>query len=182
MDLEVEDFLGELRLGKRLTTIGQVSTRGLVVFLGLSLLVTSRTLILIGPLAAIASLLAFLVLGLTLLNLLELLGGSGERGGTYNLIHETLERLGGFFAGWFLLAGNIVLAAALMGSAGDHLVTLFPGSERITPYLSLGLLAAIVIIQLFRLLPRRELLWPVFLILIVALVVLYLDSLQAVGL
>jgi uncharacterized hydrophobic protein (TIGR00271 family) len=182
MDLEVEDFLGELRLGKRLTTIGQVSTRGLVVFLGLSLLVTSRTLILIGPLAAIASLLAFLVLGLTLLNLLELLGGSGERGGTYNLIHETLERLGGFFAGWFLLAGNIVLAAALMGSAGDHLVTLFPGSERITPYLSLGLLAAIVIIQLFRLLPRRELLWPVFLILIVALVVLYLDSLRAVGL
>lgn len=182
MDPEAEDFLGELRLGKRLTTIGQVSTRGLVVVLGLSLLVTSRTLILIGPVAAVATLLAFIVLGLTLLNMLELLGGSSERGGTYNLVHETLERLGGFFTGWSLLAGNIVLAAALMGSAGDHLVTLFPGLGQISPYLTLGLLAAIVIIQLFRLLPRRELLWPLFLILIVTLVILYLDGLRSVDL
>jgi len=182
MERETEDFLGELRLGKRLTTIGQVSARGLVVVLGLSFLVSSRTLELIGPVAAVASLLTFIVLGLTLLNILELLGGSSERGGTYNLIHETLERLGGFFAGWSLLAGNIVLAAALMRSAGDHLVLLFPGLAQITPYLSLGLFTALVIVQLFRLLPRRELLWPVFLILIITLVVLVLDNLRSVDL
>ncbi len=182
MDPEPDDFLGELRLGKRLTTIGQVSARGLVVVLGLSFLISSRTLELVGPVATAASLLTFVVLGLTLLNILELLGGSSDRGGTYTLIHETLERLGGFFAGWSLLAGNIVLAAALMQSAGDHLALLFPGLERIVPYLSLSLFAAIVIIQLFRLLPRRELLWPVFLILIIALVVLYLDGLLSVDL
>jgi uncharacterized hydrophobic protein (TIGR00271 family) len=182
MEIETEDFLGELRLGKRLTTIGQVSARGLVVVLGLSFLVSSRTLVLVGPVAAAASLLTFIVLGLTLLNILELLGGSSERGGTYNLIHETLARRGGFFAGWSLLAGNIVLAAALMQSAGDHLVLFFPRLAQITPYLSLGLFTAIVIIQLFRLLPRRELLWSVFLILIIALVVLYLDSLRSVDL
>jgi uncharacterized hydrophobic protein (TIGR00271 family) len=106
-----------------------------------------------------------------------LLGGSSERGGTYTLIHETLERLGGFFGGWSLLAGNIALAAALMQSAGDHLVLLFPGLTRIFPYFALGLFAAVVIIQLFRLLPRTELLWPVFLVMIIVLAVLYLGVL-----
>jgi uncharacterized hydrophobic protein (TIGR00271 family) len=180
MEGETEDFLGELRLGKRLTTIGHVAVRGLVVVLGLSFLISNRTLGLVGPVAAGASLLTFIVLGLTLLNILELLGGSSERGGTYTLIHETLERLGGFFGGWSLLAGNIALAAALMQSAGDHLVLLFPGLTRIFPYLALGLFAALVIIQLFRLLPRRELLWSVSLVLIVALVVLYLGGLLSV--
>ena len=86
MDPEAEDFLGELRLGKKLATIGQVSARGLIVVLGLSFLVSSRTLELVGPVAAVATLLTVFVSGLTLLNLLELLGGSSERGGTYNLM------------------------------------------------------------------------------------------------
>ncbi len=120
-----DDFLGELRLGKQLSTAGQVAARGLVVVLGLMFLVPDRVVDLVGPVATVATLLASVLLGLTLLSILELLGGSSERGGTYTLIHETVGRLGGFFAGWSILAGYIALTAACLRATISHLTLLF---------------------------------------------------------
>jgi len=177
MNDETEDFLGELRLGKRLIKTGQVAARGLVVVLGLMFLIPGRALDLIGPVAAVATLLASALLGMTLLSILELLGGSSERGGTYTLIHETLGGLGGFFAGWSILAGYVALTAAFLRATTSHLALLFTELEPAAPYLALGLLISLLLIQLFRLLPGRDLTWPAILILLVVLVIVLLDVL-----
>jgi uncharacterized hydrophobic protein (TIGR00271 family) len=181
MKHEIDDFLGELRLGKQLTTTRQVAARGLIVILGLVLLVLGRTLDLIGPAAAVSTLLAVIVLGLTLLNIYELLGGSSDRGGTYTLIHETLGGLGGFFVGWSILAGSGALTAAFTRAAADRIAQLFMVKASAVPYLALGLFVALVLIQLFRLLPRRELLWPATLILFLALCIVFMGVLRRVG-
>ena len=175
-----KDFLGELRLGKQLSTTGQVAARGLVVVLGLMFLVPDRVLDLVGPVATVATLLASVLLGLTLLSILELLGGSSERGGTYTLIHETLGRLGGFFAGWSILAGYVALTAACLRAMISHLTLLFIELRLIAPYLALGILFSLLLIQLFRLLPGRDLIWPAILILLVVLVIVLLGVLMRV--
>lgn len=88
MTASTEEFLGELRLGRQLTTPRQVAAGGLTILVGLPFLLAGRIETLAGARAALASALAGIVLGLTLLSVLELLGGNGERGGTHILIHE----------------------------------------------------------------------------------------------
>ena len=177
MNDKTEDFLGELRLGKQLSTTGHIAAKGLVVVLGLMFLVPGRMLGLVGPAATVATLLASVLLGLTLLSILELLGGSSERGGSYTLIHETLGRLGGFFAGWSIMAGYVALTAACLRATTSHLALLFTELKPVVPYLALGILFALLLIQLFRLLPGRDLIWPATLILIVVLVLVLLGVL-----
>ncbi|MCK4741085.1 MAG: hypothetical protein KAS80_02255, partial [Anaerolineales bacterium] len=87
---ETESFLGELRLSRHLQSIAQVSALGLAIALGLSFIIPAHVIIEGGIRSTTPALLAILILGLTLLNILELLGGSGERGGIHALIHESL--------------------------------------------------------------------------------------------
>lgn len=169
MNPESEDFLGELRLGKRLITVGHVAARGLVVILALLFMVPGRVLGLTGFITAAAALVTFIVLGMTVLNLMEMLDGSRDQGGSSSLIHETLGGMGGFFAGWSLLAGNIALTAVFIKAAASRLVLAVGELKEVAIYLAPGLFIAMVLIQVFRLLPRREVLLPIIRILYLTL-------------
>ena len=84
-----EEFLGELRVGRRITTVSRAAAMGLILTPGLILLLSVRSAALLGVRSTIATLLMLIVLALTLLNVYELLGGSSERGGTSSLVHES---------------------------------------------------------------------------------------------
>jgi len=171
-----EDFLGELRLSRQLRTTWQVAVVGLAVVLGIVLLVPARIVNLSGWLSTTPALLAVLILGLTLLNILELLGGSNERGGTSTLVHEALGGSSGFLSGWTLLGALIALAAAMLASLGQSTAAL---SQALAPWRSwLGVSGylLLVLINLFHLLPRRESLTPVVTLLLLILAVLVLST------
>jgi amino acid transporter len=181
MSAHTDEFLGELRLGRRLTTVGQVAAGGLAIAAGLLFLLSGPAMTLIGPQAALAGVLAGIVLGLTLLSVRELLGGSGERGGTYILIQETLGGWGAFIAGWSILSGCIALSAALAQATAGHFVLLFPSIQVPSTAIALAIFAILVLVQLFQVLPRRTLLWPVVVILLIALAVIVLTVLPRVS-
>jgi uncharacterized hydrophobic protein (TIGR00271 family) len=174
------DFLGELRLGRQLTTVAQVAIGGLTLLLGLAYLLAGP---LIGSLggwrALVALLVMMIVLSATLANLLELLGGSAERTGIYGLIEETLGAGAGFAAGWSVMAGYIGLLAGLMREAGAH-ANLYPG---IVPYPWLAhvvgplLLIVLITMQIYRVLPRSEWQRPALIGIGLALLVLALLAL-----
>ena len=152
-----EPFLGELRLGRQYTATRQVIALGLVTFIGLFFLIASPVVSMIGNWGVYAAILAGLAFALTLLNILELLGGSGERGGTYMLIQETIGGLGAFLAGWSVLFASIAAGAALLVTAGSHLATLV-GREENAPFrgaFPLAILVVLIGMQLLRLMPRR---------------------------
>jgi uncharacterized hydrophobic protein (TIGR00271 family) len=176
MESEQEDFLGEIRLGHGLAHLGQVVARGAIVVLGLVELATPHALRLTGQVAAGAALLAAGLLALTILNIIELLAGSSERGGTYTLVHETLGGMGGFVAGWVIFAGNMALTAAFMQGVGEHVAGLIPGWAGVSVWLGIGLLVFMVVLQLFRLLPKRDLLWPITVLLFLGLVLGWLHA------
>ncbi|NOR90091.1 MAG: amino acid permease, partial [Anaerolineales bacterium] len=173
---ETESFLGELRLSRHLQSITQVSALGLTVALGLSFIIPVQIIIESGIQSATPVLLAILVLGLTLLNIHELLGGSGERGGIHALIHESLGKSMGFIAAWSSLAANLLLCAALLKSASRSLVALFPEVETYATLAAVGMLILLVLINLFHLLPRRGMLPLVLLVLLVAFVALLISA------
>lgn len=149
-----EDFLGELRLSRRLTSVLQVVGVSWVILIGLLFLLARQTLALTGTRASLASLLAFLVLGLTLLSAAELLGGSGERGGTYILVHETLGGWSAFITGWSLLAGSVALAAAFLQETASQLLDIISLGQFSPTSLSLALLGGILLIELFQIQTR----------------------------
>jgi amino acid transporter len=166
MTIDDAGFLGELRLGRRLTTTARVAARGLAVVLGLLFLVPGRIFEQVGVISTGASLLAMVIVGLTLLSVFELLGGSSEQAGTYTLIHETLGGPIGFLAGWLLLAGSVALSVALLKISTNSFLMFFPQLKQSVSIITLGVFAALVLIQLFHLLPRRELLRPVVIVLL----------------
>ncbi|MBS1251388.1 MAG: putative amino acid permease YhdG [Anaerolineales bacterium] len=177
-----EEFLGELRLGRQLTTTSQVAATGLTILLGLLFVLVGRTTNLVGPWSALASVLAGVVFALTLLNVLELLGGSGERGGTYVLIHETLGGLGAFLAGWSILAGSVAVSAALAQTTADHLVLLIPSVQTPSLYIAAALFITLIVAQLLQILPERSWLWPFMVVLLLALGAELLSTLHRVDL
>jgi uncharacterized hydrophobic protein (TIGR00271 family) len=153
------DFLGELRLGRQLTTVAQVAIGGLTLLLGLAYLLAGPLTGLLGGWRALVALVVMLIVqGATLADLIELLGGSGERTGIYGLIEETLGSGAGFAAGWSVMAGYIALVAALARQAGVH-ASLYPGWV-FYPWLAyvVGplLLAVLITMQVYRVLPRSE--------------------------
>ncbi|MFQ6015684.1 MAG: amino acid permease [Anaerolineae bacterium] len=176
MTANTDEFLGELRLGRQLTTTGQVAAGGLALMAALLFLLAGPIMPLVGPRAALASMLAAIVLGLTLLNVLELLAGSGRRGGTYVLIQETLGGPGAFLAGWSILAGSVALGAALARATASHLLFLDPTVQVPVAYVALVLFGVLILVQLFQVLPRRPLLWPLMVILLMALAVVVLST------
>ncbi|RME44171.1 MAG: DUF389 domain-containing protein [Chloroflexi bacterium] len=136
--------------------------------MGLLFVLTGPAVSMIGIRAVPASVLAAVALALTLLSVVELLGGSSERGGTYILIQETLGGLGAFLAGWSILAGGAGLSAALSRAVGDHLLLLFPSSRLSATHLALVVFGLLVLAELFQTLPRRPLLWPLAVVLFTA--------------
>lgn len=175
-------FLGELRLSRQLQSLGQVSSIGAIVALGLALVVPGHVLAQTGIRSALPTLTAMLILLLTTLNITELLGGSGERGGTHTLVQESLGGLSGFLSGWSIVAGFILLAAILAQVTGSALAAVigprYPFPDTI---LAIGVLILILVVELFHLLPRRETLSPFALLatlLICVLLVIALFSLR----
>lgn len=176
---ETESFLGELRLSRHLQSIAQVSALGLAIALGLSLIIPAHVIIEGSIRSATPALLAILILGLTLLNIHELLGGSGESGGIHALIHESLGESMGFLAAWSSLAANLLLCAALLQSASKSLAVLFPQIAAYTTLAAVGMLILLVLINLFHLLPRRGMLTSVLLVLLVAFVALLISAIPS---
>jgi uncharacterized hydrophobic protein (TIGR00271 family) len=175
------DFLGELRLGRYLTTTGQVAAAGLSLVTALLFLLGSPLIGLVGPAAALASLLAGIVLGLTLLSVLELLGGSGDEGGTYVLTQQTLGGLGALLVGWGILGGSAALVAALSQAAAQHVRFLSPALPLSTASIAVALFAALVLTQWLPILPSRTWRWPVWVTLLIVLSLALLTSVPRFG-
>ena len=154
MKNNTEDFLGELRLGRKLSSASQTATGGLVIWIGLLFLLSDPTTTLAGVRAPLAGFLMALVLALTLVNVIELLGGSGEHGGTYVLVHETFGGVIGLLTGWAILAGSITLFAAMLQETAAQILSLAGRDTSYTIPLALMLLAALTIFQLFQWIPR----------------------------
>ncbi|MEJ2601560.1 MAG: universal stress protein [Anaerolineales bacterium] len=182
MNNSQEEFLGELRLGRKLTNLGQTAAGGLVIFLGLIFLLADPILAIIGTRAALAGLLVILVLLLTAVSVVELLGGSGERGGTYVLVHEILGGWSAFLTGWGLLAGSVLALAGLLNMAAVQLVEMIPSFSGEPRAVALFLLAFLVITQIFQLSPRGIPLTTVVILLSILLVLLLITTLPDINL
>ncbi len=176
---ESESFLGELRLSRHLQSVAQVSALGLAIALGLSFIIPAHVIIEGGIRSATPALLAILVLGLTLLNIHELLGGSGERGGIHALIHDSLGKSMGFVAAWSSLAANLLLCAALLMSASRSLTILFPEMGSYATLAAVGMLIILVLTNLFHILPRRGMLTPVLVMLLVVFLALLVSAIPS---
>lgn len=172
-----EEFLGELRLGRQLTTVSQIAARGAVILTGLLILLTDQTLALLGKIAPLAGLLVVVVIGLTLLSVIELFGGSRERGGTYILVQEILGGVFAFLTGWSLLAASLGLAAALVREAAAHLLILIPADQLSIAIIAIAIIGMVIIMQLFQVLPRRLDLKSVALFLLISIGLMVLVSL-----
>ena len=102
---ELEDEAqGEVRVGRLITSVARALATGLALTPGLFLLFASSAVELVGVNAITSTVLVTIVSGLTLLNVLELLGGSSTRGGTSALVYESMGAFGGFLTGWTLPA------------------------------------------------------------------------------
>lgn len=167
-----QPFLGELRLSRRLGSLRQVVAAGLVISLGLTFLLPGTFRQELGIDSSAPILLAAFVLGLTILNVIELLAGSSERGGTYVLVHESWGGTAGFAAGWALLALGIVLATTFFHAFGATLVYAFPALEPNALYIPIGAFAFVILIQLLGVLPFRNRTWLLILLLPLGLAVL----------
>lgn len=148
-------FLGQLRLGRQMTGLFQIAVIGLATLLGLVYLLGDpsvdalRRPVILGPLLGTAAVM------LTLANVFEMLAGAGEEGGTYGLALEVLGGLGGLLDGWVLLAGQLLLTAGFIQLAGSLLSGLLP-FPFIQPWMtSTALLAGLLLVELFHLIPKR---------------------------
>lgn len=165
-----EEFLGELRVGRRITSIPRTAAMGLILTPGLILLLSIRSAAVLGVRSTIATIIMLVVLVLTLLNVFELLGGSSERGGTSSLVHESLGGFGGFLSGWTLLAGSLALAAIFSRVIGEELLVLFPSLLLSPSVLGFCVVLLLILVQVFRFLPGRG--WTLLMVVVSFLVVL----------
>lgn len=164
-----EEFLGELRLGRQLTTVSQIAARGAVILIGTLILLTDQTLALLGRIAPLAGFLVAVVIGLSLLSIIELFGGSRERGGTYSLVHEILGGVFSFLTGWSLLAASLCLVGALAREAAAQLLILISADGMSVSVVAIVIIALTIIMQLFQVLPGRLDFRSVTLLLLVAI-------------
>lgn len=169
MTANTNEFLGELRLGRRLAAWQQVAAAGLSVLAGLLFLLPLPLRYLDGPRAGTAIVLAGLVFLLNLAGIMELIGGAGERGGTYTLVYEVLGGAWGVAAGWSLLAGTIALGAALILATAENLGMLAPTLAPTS--VAIVLLAVLLGIQVLQRIPRWHLLLPVTVVIFVLLAI-----------
>ena len=176
-----QPFLGELRLSRRLSSLRQVAATGLVIILGLTFLLPGYFYREAGITSSAAIILAALVLGLTLLNIIELLAGSSERGGSYVLVHESWGGTAGFATGWALLALGITLAATFLQALGASLAYAFPALSPYAVYIPIVAFMLVVLIQLLGFLPFRNRTWLLVLVLVIGIAVLSFISITRPG-
>jgi uncharacterized hydrophobic protein (TIGR00271 family) len=169
---EREEFLGELRMGKRINSVARAAASGLLLSPGLLMLLAGSSVALVGVYSMLATLLMVVVLGLTIVNILELLGGSAERAGTTPLVQESLGALAGFFAGWSLFAGSLVLTVAIVRALSELLLLFLPGLSLAPAWLGLGLLLFLIFFQVFRFLSGRGLVLPASVLLFAVMIAL----------
>lgn len=167
-----DEIQGEVRVGRLITSVGRASATGLALSPGLFLLLAGLVVGSVGINEITATILVTFVLGLTLLNVFELLGGSTARGGTSAFVYESMGAFGGFLTGWALLAGILALSVALIKVASGHILQLFP--DLLLNQMQVGLVAIFILylVQIFRTLPRQGWTLPtviLFLLLITAL-------------
>jgi uncharacterized hydrophobic protein (TIGR00271 family) len=172
-----EEFQGELRVGRRITTVPKTAAMGLILTPGLILLLSARSAALLGIRSTIATVLMLIVLALTLLNVYELLGGSSERGGTSSLVHESLGWFGGFLSGWSLLAGCLALASIFSRVIGEEILGLFPSLPMSPSLLGFVVLFLLALIQVFRFSSGRGLTLPVVILSFLGLIVIFASEL-----
>ncbi|MDX1437362.1 MAG: universal stress protein, partial [Anaerolineales bacterium] len=149
-----DDFVGELRLGKALTSIVQIVALALNIGLGLIVFYSSIILPEVNENPILLVLATAIALGLTLLNLVELIAGSGDWGGTYQIVYEILHRSLSFLTGWAILLASLALGAALALLAAELINGIFQ-IETPASWTAVGLLILLLVIQLFQFLPRR---------------------------
>lgn len=123
--------------------------------LGLLFLISDQVLGLSNTLAPFVGLLSSLVFGLTLASVVELLGGSSERGGTYALVEETIGGLISFLTGWSILMGSLVLIVAFLRTAASRLMVLISPLNFSSDVIAALIFLLLTLFQLFQLSPRR---------------------------
>jgi uncharacterized hydrophobic protein (TIGR00271 family) len=143
-----EAFLGELRFGRRLTRLSQVMRVGVLLIVGLALLFGGPLEARLGSQTLMAGLISLAAVALSLLSVMELLGGSTERGGSYGLVFETLGGLPSFLTGWSSLATTATVVAALMSTVGMVVVNVLH-LRWSSLWVAFVILAASVIARLF---------------------------------
>lgn len=150
-----EEFLGELRLTRRLSSKAQVVRLALAASVGAVFLFADPLDLDLGRYLPLAVLLAAAILGLTLLTVLELVGGSSERGGSQGLVAETVGGLPSFLTGWSLIAAEVLLAGAFLRYGGQMAARIVGDSILDLPLALAGLLL-VLLTQLFPLDRRRR--------------------------
>jgi uncharacterized hydrophobic protein (TIGR00271 family) len=172
-----EEFLGELRVGRRITTVSRTAAMGLILTPGLILLLSVRSAALLGVWSTIATVLMLIVLALTLLNIVELLGGSSERGGTSSLVHESLGGFGGFLSGWSLLAGCLALAAIFSRVIGEEFLILFPSLPLNPSLFGFCVIFFLTVVQVFRFSSGRGLTLPMVVLFFLVVLAIFASEL-----
>jgi hypothetical protein len=150
-----QDFLGELRIGRQVSGRFQILALGFSVALGLLFLLGADGVDVLRRLAIVGPLLGILVVGLSLVNVFELLAGSAERSGSYGLAQETLGGVAGFMGGWSLLAGQMLLTVGFLQVGAAQIGALLPGVPIPSAAFALALAVIFVLVELFQALPRR---------------------------
>jgi uncharacterized hydrophobic protein (TIGR00271 family) len=171
-----DEFLGEVRFGRLVTSVPRAAAAGLALAPGLFFLLAGRSVGLIGVNSTSAVIIVSLVLGLTLLNIFELLGGSSARGGTSSLVYESLGSFSGYLSGFTLMGGYVALSVAMMQVSANLLHALFPLVLLSPVSWGFGILIFLCLIQIFRTLPKRGWTLPTVVALIGALGVLLIAA------
>jgi uncharacterized hydrophobic protein (TIGR00271 family) len=169
LDETRQDFLGELRIGRKLSGRFQILALGLTVGLGLVYLLGAATVDVLNRLVIVGPLLGILVVALSLVNVFEMLAGSAERSGSYGLAQETLGGVAGFLGGWSLLAGQVLLTVGFLQVASAQVRTLAPGLPIPDMLIAVALAVVFVLIELFQAFPRRPALATLVALFLVAL-------------
>jgi uncharacterized hydrophobic protein (TIGR00271 family) len=156
-----EDFVGVLRLGRWLRTSRQIIAPWLALVLGLTLLIIEFFMPAATQRLPGVELLVAVVLGFSLLSILELLGGSSELGGTYLLTQETLGGVLGFMSGWGLLLGSAAFSATMIIAAAQLVTDVVPLGSFPAILVPTVITLVIIVGQIFQLTPRRLPLWLV---------------------
>ncbi len=122
---------------------------GIGAVLGAALLFSGPLEADLGTSGVAAVLVAALTVGLTTSNVVELLGGSSGRGGSYGLVMESAGGLASFLTGWGTATAQAAMVAALLifvGRTVGEALTL----DLSPALLALGLLLVLGLIQVFQ--------------------------------
>jgi uncharacterized hydrophobic protein (TIGR00271 family) len=174
-----DEIQGVVRVGRLITSVGRASATGLALTPGLFLLLAGSAVGTVGINAITSTILVTIVLGLTLLNVFELLGGSSARGGTSAFVYESMGALGGFLTGWALLAGNLALSVVLIKVASGHILQLFPNLLLDLTQIGLGITFILYLVQIFRTLPKQGWTLPAVVLFFISIAVLLISGISA---